>query len=97
MTEQSCENCMFFAQWHGIIGHCRNPRNAAVKHVGGGAEYSSSEQCLVAMATQVNMVCDYHEPTRPANVRQVYEMVELPRSPELKPWESTPWARVDAR
>lgn len=96
MNEISCEDCVFFALWNTIHGNCRNPRNAEVKYVGGNSEHSSSEQCLVAMATQINMVCDYHEPIRDADVRKVYDVVQLPRSPELNPWESTPWARVEA-
>lgn len=55
-----CVNCVFFAKLH-IDGKCTNPRNAEIKYVGGGGEYSSSEQCMVPPTVWEIQRCDLFE------------------------------------
>lgn len=90
-----CKNCGWFRLWAGANGNCSNPRNAEIKYVGGGGEYGSSEQCLVAPRVNVACSCAFFERFERSKPYQLGKVIDLPRPPEMKPWESTPWSIVD--
>jgi len=83
-----CDTCAFYKAGHGGDGHCANPFNAEVKWIGGG-EYSSSEQVLIPMRTDIGMVCDLHTNAFKTNHRRLADLVKLERTQDMKPWDPT--------
>lgn len=90
MELKCCNTCGWFRHWAHVTGNCANPRNGVVKWIGGG-EYSSSEQCIVAPKVDVNSVCGWHEAFGPQAPVKGVEIVMLPRTPDMKPYEPTKW------